>query len=347
MLLLVSQTSNIITFTNASYNGNVTSQVWTFPGGSPSSSTAASPAVTYSSAGSYPVTLKVYSGSDSVSVTRNNFITVLPNTGNPYPFSESFESTSLNGPAWFSNSLDPVNNWEITTDAAVTGTHSIMLDNFNNTMMTKDELYSPVIDLSGSPNISFTFKYAFARKDTVSQDQLQVYITKTCTGTYVPRISLIGSALETVAPQISSYVPSGPGDWRQVNVNVPAIYCTPNFRFKFVFTSKGGNNIYIDDINIESSTGIKEFSEQVSEITLYPNPAGNELTVTFNLNATKTLNFVVSNVIGQTIIESEKNIFNKGENKISLDLKTLKNGLYFIKLNDGKQEITKRFVVSK
>jgi PKD repeat protein len=339
---------NQITFTNTSFNGNISSLQWSFPGGSPSGSTVSSPVVTYSTAGSYPVTLKVFSGTDSAETTRNNMISVLPNTGNAFPFSESFESTSsLNGPLWFSNSFDTVNSWQLSTDAAFTGSHSVMLNNFNNSMMTKDELYSPVIDLSASPNISFTFKYAFARKDTISQDQLQVYITKTCTGAYVPRISLIGSALETVAPQNTPFIPASGLDWRQVSVNVPALYCTANFRFKFIFTSKGGNNIYIDDINIDTSTGLEELSENVSGLSLYPNPASEELNVSFDLNTTKSMNIIITNVLGQNVQESGMSIFNKGQNKLSLDLRQLKSGVYFVKFSDGKQEITRKCIIQK
>jgi hypothetical protein len=329
--------SNQITFTNASYNGTISSLLWSFPGGSPSASTVTSPVVTYSTAGTY-----------SAVTTHNNMITVLPNTGNAFPFSESFESvTSLTGPEWYSNSFDTVNKWQLTSDAALTGTHSIMLDNFNNTMMTKDELYSPVIDLSGSSNINFTFKYAFARKDTLSQDQLQVYITKTCTGSYIPRVSLIGSALETVPVQSTPYTPGATQDWRQVSVNVPALYCTANFRFKFVFTSKGGNNLYIDDINIDAATGFEELGETISSFTLYPNPVSDQLNLSFVLKSAKTLNIFITNVLGQRIEETGSNIFNKGENQISLVLSSLSNGLYFVKVCDGKQEITKKLIIQK
>lgn len=340
--------SNIITFTNTSFSAGITGQSWAFPGGSPAASTAVSPSITYSVAGTFPVTLKTYMGTDSVMVTKNDLITVLPNTGTTYPFSESFESTtSLTGPQWFSNNFDTVNKWQVTSAAAASGTHSVMIDNFNNSMETKDELYSPVIDLSGSSSIAFKFKYAFARKDTGNQDQLQVYITKTCTGSYVPRISLVGSALETVPPQNTSYVPSGISDWREVSVNVPAIYCTSNFRFKFIFTSRGGNNIYIDDINIDTSTGLEDMNEQVDYLRLFPNPASDAMNIAFELHSLKQLKFIVSNVLGQPMISSEKTSFQKGENKFSLDLKELSCGLYFVKMSDGKQEITKKFVIAR
>jgi PKD repeat protein len=340
--------ANQVIFTNSSYNGTFTSLEWTFPGGSPSTSTALSPTVIYSNPGTYPVTLKVFNGTDSAMVTKNNNITVLPNTGAAFPFSEGFESTSsLSGPEWFSNSFDTLNEWELTGAAASSGSYSVMLDNYNNTMNTKDELFSPIINLTGGTGIGFKFKYAYARKDSLSQDQLQVYVSKDCNSSWIQRLSLIGSALETVPPQSGSYVPAGPSDWRQATVNIPISYYTANFRFKFVFTSKGGNNIYIDDINIEIATGIEDIENQVNDLSIFPNPANELLNLSFDLAENKGLSFSISNVLGQTVYNSEKRMYAKGKNGLSLDLQQLENGFYLVSISDGKQQITKRFVVSR
>ncbi|HEX8517595.1 MAG TPA: M43 family zinc metalloprotease [Bacteroidia bacterium] len=340
--------NNLVTFSNTSYHGSFTSLHWSFPGGSPASSSAVSPAVTYSIPGTYPVTLKVFNGSDSAVTTKNDFISVLPNTGAAYPFIESFETTgSLDGPDWFTNSFDSQNNWALSSAAASTGTMSVMLGNFNNTMNTKDELISPVVNLSGGSGIGFTFKYAFARKDTLSQDQLQVYASKDCNTTWVQRLSLVGAALETVPPQASDFVPATAQEWRQVSVNIPITYYTPNFRFKFVFTSKGGNNIFIDDINIETSTGINDITGELNDISVYPNPAADLLNLAFELTAPKTLQFIITDIPGKIIHASGSKLYSTGSNKFTYDLDHLNPGLYFIRIGDGKKEITRKFVISR
>ena len=116
--------------------------------------------------------MKVLNGTDSAEITKTNFISVLPNTGTPYPYSEGFETTtSLNGLEWFSNSFDTVNSWQLTSTASYSGSKSVMLSNFNNTMSTKDELYSKVIDLTGATALNISFKYAYAKKDSSSNDR--------------------------------------------------------------------------------------------------------------------------------------------------------------------------------
>jgi PKD repeat protein len=339
--------SNQITFTNTSFNGAVSSQVWTFPGGSPSMSTASSPLVTYSSPGSYPVSLKVFSGTDSAMITKTNYVSVLPNTGAAYPFSEGFETIStLTGPEWYSNSYDTTNQWELTTAAASGGTHAVMLDNYNNAMNTKDELYSPVVNLSGGTGMLIRFKYAYARKDTLSQDFLQLSITKDCNSSWIQRLGLIGPALETVAPVTAPYVPAA-GDWRQMSVTIPAFYLTANFRFRFAFTSKGGNNLYIDDINIDMASGIENIAEQLSALEIYPNPANDVLNLSFDLSSPASLSFRICNVLGQEFYNSGKSFYTQGNNRFVINVNNLENGFYFIKINKGKEEIVKKFVVNR
>lgn len=64
-----------VNFTDLSSNGPI-SWLWTFPGGSPSSSTAQNPTVIYPVAGTYNVTLQVNNGVGSNTLTKTNYITV-------------------------------------------------------------------------------------------------------------------------------------------------------------------------------------------------------------------------------------------------------------------------------
>lgn len=67
--------SMTVQFTDESAN-NPTSWSWSFPGGSPSSSTLANPIVIYNNAGLYDVTLTVTNAQGSNSITQDEFITV-------------------------------------------------------------------------------------------------------------------------------------------------------------------------------------------------------------------------------------------------------------------------------
>ncbi len=64
-----------VTYTDQSQN-NPTSWQWTFPGGSPASSTDQNPTVTYFNPGSYGATLTVTNSAGSNTITQNNIVTV-------------------------------------------------------------------------------------------------------------------------------------------------------------------------------------------------------------------------------------------------------------------------------
>jgi PKD repeat protein len=61
--------------------GNITQWQWTFPGGTPSSSTLENPSIVYNTAGTYDATLYISDGYTDDEITKTNFITV----GNAVP----------------------------------------------------------------------------------------------------------------------------------------------------------------------------------------------------------------------------------------------------------------------
>ncbi len=340
-------TTDIVTFTNTSYNGTFTSLLWTFAGGTPTTSTTTSPTVTYALPGKFDVTLKVVNGIDSVETTKTKFISALPNTGTVYPFSESFETTTtLDGLEWFSSSFDTVNNWQPTSTAAYSGSKSVMLNNFDNTMNTKDELFSNIINLSGATALNISFKYAHAKIDSTSNDRLQLYVTSNCNTTWIQRLSLTNTALETAPITATAFIPSSISEWKQATANIPVSYMTSGFRFKFIYSSNGGNNIYIDDINIDVNAGIDNVNFN-SSVQLFPNPANENATLTFTLSGSKNLNISILDILGRTIYEKNKENYVEGMNTISLSTGNFEAGVYFVNIKGEEINITKSLIILK
>ena len=339
--------TNQVIFTNTSYNGSITSYNWKFEGGIPAISSVANPTVTYSSSGSYSVSLKVKNITDSATVVKQNYIAVQTSTGAVYPFTEGFETiTTLNGADWLTNNLDTASTWKITTTAFSSGSKSAMITNFNSPIDGKDELYSRGINLTGATTMSVSFKYAFARKDTSNKDQLQLFVVSPCNGTSIQRFSAIGSLLETVSLKTTAFYPTSISEWKQVSVSVPSFLYSSGSRLKFVFSRHGGNNIFIDDINIAIDAGIRDLTEDISLLSIYPNPTNDNCTVQFNLQFPKTIAISVVNVLGQKVMELDKLLFNEGENKLHLKTAQLSEGIYFIQLSDGLRAITKPLVIN-
>ena len=345
---MVCPSASSVTFTNTSYNGTFTSVEWLFAGGTPSLSSISNPTVTYSIPGSYSVQLKVKNGTDSSIVVKQNYINVQSNTGTIYPYSEGFETiTSLHGADWYSNNIDTSNTWQLTNLASATGSTSIMIDNFNSLLDGKDELYSKTISLAGASAVNVLFKYAFARRDTTNVDQLQLFGINSCGGTSLQRFSAIGSALETVSLQTSPFYPTQATEWQTVTAALPPFLFTAGFRLKFVFSKHGGNNIFIDDINIDIATGTKDISELVESTTVFPNPTNNNCSLKFNVLQIKTLGINVFNVLGEKVYSLSNNLYDEGSHEVKLNTSNLPNGMYFIQLYDGTRAINKQLVISK
>ena len=346
--VVCSNSNNTITFTNTSYNGVLTAVSWTFPGGTPTTSTLSNPIVSYSTPGIYDVTLKVIAGNDSIAITKQSYITVLENTGNAYPFTEDFETIStLQTNGWNSNSFDTINQWEITNDASYNGTKSVYLSNFNNPQSTKDELYSKMFNLSGSSGLGLSFKYAYANKDTSNTARLQVFISNNCNTSWLQRINLTGTTLETAPLTTTSFVPTDASQWKQAFTAIPGTYANSSFRFIFVFTSNGGNNIYIDDINLDINSGINNLSDINTTIQVFPNPANENVNVTFTLAEEKKIQIAILNLLGQTVYSTNKTSYSTGEHSVSLDIKSLPNGMYFVAVSDDTNTTQKTVVITK
>lgn len=338
---------NTITFTNTSYNGTITSSLWTFAGGTPSSSTLTNPVITYSTPGKYAVSLKVFIGTDSATIIKTNFISVLPNAGlATLPYSEGFESSpSFDGLNWFENSFDTLNNWKLTSAASYSGTTCAMLNNFNNTMSTKDELISEIIDLSGTSGISISFKYAFANKDSTASDKLQLMITNNCNSPWIPRITLISPTLETATLTSGSFVPSDTSEWKYATNTIPTSYLTSGFRFKFLHSSSGGNNVYVDDINLGSTIGIDDLNNLNWNCTIYPNPTNNNVTVGLRLNEMRKLKIEVIDMFGKVVYILSEREYVEGENLIPINLNNFNSGMYIVRIVDEKIQLNKSLVV--
>ena len=65
-----------VTFNESSYGGPLSNYSWTFPGGTPSSSTSPTPTITYNTPGNYDVKLKISNSAGADSLILNNYVHV-------------------------------------------------------------------------------------------------------------------------------------------------------------------------------------------------------------------------------------------------------------------------------
>ncbi|MCF8258007.1 MAG: T9SS type A sorting domain-containing protein [Flavobacteriales bacterium] len=337
-------TDNQVIFTSASYHGTVDSLRWTFPGGDPSTSAAAAPVVTYTDPGLHDASLRAYRNGEMVEVVKTGFISVISDQQVPFPFAESFEeSPSLDGPLWARGIFDGQSRWTLTDDAATSGTQSVSVNNWDSGLYTRDELYSPPIDLTGATQMRVAFKYAFAgRQPATSTDRLVFQVSRNCETSWSVRLMLTGSQLETAPAQDGPFLPQV-ADWQQASINIPSQYLTEGFRFRFGFTSAGGNRLFIDDINIDINASVAE-TGVLPEMKLFPNPASDRLLIELNaLQATDAL-MDVTDLAGRKMVDTEQILVPSGRSTHGIELGGIKAGMYLLRVISTDATVVRPFV---
>ncbi len=345
---------NQINFDDQSYN-LVSGWSWTFPGGTPGTSTSQNPTITYNTEGLYEVTLSATDGSTSDSETKTAYIRVLP-APSGLPFHEDFESysTLTNIIPW--EVINPGGNpWALHTGTGYTGNKCAKISNFNQTVGQMDDLISAPIDLSSITAlaaVTMSFRYSYKKRATTNSETLKVYITSNCGENWAPRKTLTGSQLGALTLS-TAWTPAAQSDWVTVHMtNVTSTYWTDEFRCRFEFESDGGNNIYLDDINIYAGApsdnivvaGIDENGFDIEELSVYPNPTDKDLNVRFALKVADRANLYVQDVSGK-IVQSAIVNGAEGMNLVMMDTSALAAGMYFLKVQIGGSQKTIQFVV--
>lgn len=337
-----------VDFTDYSFH-NPSGWTWTFPGGSPSTSTDENPTVTYTTPGVYEVTLEATDGASTDTQTKTAYITVL-DAPSGLPFIEGFESyTTLNNSEWAVNNPGDNAAFELETNVAHTGDKCVKLANFGQSSGNIDELVSSPIDLSSiNDDMTLSFRYAFRKRSSGNDDWLRVFISNDCgINSWSLRKNIRGNQLsEEIAT--SSWEPGSMDDWTTVHMtNVTSQFWVDLFRVKFQFEADGGNNFFLDDINIYSG-GPSELSvseeNEFSEFNVFPNPASDEVNVSFSLESAQNTKISLLNTLGQTVKDFDIQA-NSGNNLVLIGTEEFEAGVYIIKVQTQGKEQTKRLII--
>ena len=344
--LLCNPSGEAVTFTNTSYHGQIDSMYWEFPGGDSPFSVLEQPTVVYYQPGTFDVSLTVYSDGQSEQITKENYITFLPDSSWSYPFSDPFEDNPLaNENGWSENAASDDSFWAVTQLAASIGNQSMLVDNWQVNRLTVNELYGPPINLNGASQMKLAFKFAYAASNTAATgSKLLIQVSRNCESSWSTRLSLNGTSLETALAQTNPFVPNET-QWNQEVVNVPSSYLEDGFRFRFVFTSNGNDRLFLDDINIDLTASIEDSWLKASAIDIYPNPTSENLNVMFNLSEPALIGLSVIDVMGKLLMTLPKKNFTSGVNNHQFNVNDLQPGVYFLQLDSNNSHATKRFII--
>ncbi len=269
--------------------------------------------------------------------------------GQPLPFTEDFESVNPGAiPSdWTRYNRDAFGEW------FVYGTATNKAAAFNNFAYTgaqneNDLLTMPIFDLTGSSTAWLTFDLCHAAKpNSTVYDSLEVLISTDCGLTFTPVWGSGGPGLSTVFDDANLFIPSGPQDYKNVQVDLSAYTMFNNAILRFVNWSNNGNSTLIDNVNLVTSvTGVQENNSPLS-LHVYPNPATEFVQVSANVQTPGELKIQVLNAFGQTV-EMVNYGLQQGNHFSRIDVKNYPAGIYNLIMTSGDvQMLSKKIVVLK
>ncbi|SNB27422.1 Protein of unknown function precursor containing PKD domains and a C-terminal secretion signal [Flavobacterium psychrophilum] len=243
------------------------SRVWSFSGGSPSTSTAVSPTVTYATAGLYPVTLTVTNALGTNPKTVTNYIKVgQPTSGN---YTESF--TGIFPPnGWLITNPDAGLAWEKRSNVGNGDTACMIMNNSDNSVLNElDYIQLPYYNFTSGVNSQMFFDVAYTKFNDLSPDQLSVEVSTNCGLTWTNVYTKSLDALQTtVVPTAltNNWFPTAENNWRKEVINLSSYIGNPNVTIRFKNKSGYGTRIWIDNVNVaitQNSTPVSDFTSSV------------------------------------------------------------------------------------
>jgi hypothetical protein len=146
------------------------------------------------------------------------------------------------------------------------------------------------------------------------------------------------------------------GDEGSMTYTIPMVYAdmdpqdvTQPVQFKYIqdfsfadgdFTMATGNDPVTGvGINNPAPVAITSVSQN------YPNPFNKTSTVMVNLAESSNLSLVVTNMIGQTVMQMDRGQVNAGSYTFDIDANQLQKGIYFYSVIAGKEKVTNKMII--
>lgn len=262
--------------------------------------------------------------------------------------SEGFEGNGFPPVAWDIVNPDKDIRWKRVTGIAKTGNASVMISNADYSAIgQEDELRLPQINLPANLDSAFlSFQVAAATYTPVNTlgnfwDTLQVLVSIDCGQTYTSVYKKWGSSLIThMAPEYDAFVPIA-SEWRKDSVNLSAFIGKDNLLIAFRNTTGNENNIYLDDVNLQTIAVNPNL--KASGFLVTPNPTSGKITVQFYPQPADLKGIQVFNNLGQKLAEIKPGD-GQASNQYTFDLSRYTPGIYLVRAVFADKVVVKKIL---
>lgn len=310
-----------ITFNDLSSN-NPNTWTWSFPGGSPNSSTSSTPVISYTAPGTYSVSLTVSNNGGTASTTQTAFVTV---EGIVAQFAQDLPGVCPGYQVTYTNgsSCNPTTvKWSFPGGNPATSTDA-----------------DPVVTYSspGTYDVVLIAGNQFGNDTVVQNLAVQVYGPPSVATVAVSDTNQSG--VGTATATINNGTPPYTYKWSdpQQQTTQTATGLTGGLYFVTVTDGNGCRSTKSVTVPNTGSTGINDVAD--AGISIYPNPLHNE-----NLQVNVSIEWQygrleIVNPLGQQVFAS---VLNSNEN--TLTLPALPKGVYVVRITNGSKVKTLKLV---
>lgn len=329
-------------------SGPATSWNWTFTGGSPASSNLQTPLVTYSAPGFYSVTLEATNnlGTDTESIT--NYIEITEADTNDVD--ESFEGILFYPQGWFTEETNGTPTWTLKSGASSQGANSMVVENYQaSNVGAFANLNSRVFDMSDAIASDLFFDYAYKRYNGFQIDTFSVRVSNDCGSTWNTVWSEGGVFLPTVAGNAIStgWSPTDSSHWKTIMVNIDTFVANqPDVRFQFRSVSGNGQNLYLDNVRVNTIVGSQEAKRPKWTVSVSPNPFFDEVNISYDLAKASSIHFTLTDISGKVLINEFAGKQGPGYHNYKSREKyaALPSGIYFLRIESDFGNVTKKLL---
>ncbi len=350
-----------VQFKTATDASEVDSYEWTFSNASVSTSIDRDPIVQFNTNGWQTVTLKVTNTAGYSAKTKTELVFVsYDHALFQAPFTQGFEDPYVFNSGWGSANYDNNNTaFTYSNQGAHAGTGCAVLNNYYATVdRDVDEVVSPGYDLTQLTTTQriLTFDYSWASTAQSfalhTADSMNVFASTDCGVTWsniYKKGTHSGTAVLLNAGSINGYFTPTNAQlwWKQVSIPLSNVLIKPNVMFRFqVMSSVGGNNFYIDNINIGTPLTAIEDLSSVSVISIFPNPTHGDALLNLNLSKAGNISVKVYDMQGKEAMNVFEGWLNAGETQLTIDGSSkLSSGVYTVNGKAGESVIQKKLVI--
>lgn len=308
---------------------------WSFPGGTPSTSTEQNPNVVYANEGVYDVTLTITDGSQTQSKTKTAYIaSAVPANS---CIAEGFEEGSIPTEWIFGHSTGGGDAWTISNacSSVQPGTYAMEFANYwVDVQGNRDEIQLPKTHfVNGSWFLNFDVAYAVYGGQY--SDTLSVLASSDCGLTWTELYRKGGDELSTAPQNTNEFIPQS-SEWRTETIDLSA-FANQNADVIVAFQNRGhwGNNIFIDEVKLCYTANVEELKS--FSAVLYPNPTEGTTVLGFS-TYTKIQSVVLTDISGRVIDVP----YTVASERIQFDVSKLTSGIYTLVVETDRGRVVKR-----